>query len=173
MFSSGPHAKLSQRVLRDSAALTPSNTGKAYEPKKKEFHDFCKVIHADKEVSTRFTVTEEKLFCFLYYQANRQCRKRGSKKRKAPTEDHGDDDDDDNNDNDDSNDSNNDSNFDEAEYREIIRRGENNLPHDYKKPQFDTVNQYYSAVIEVWKSQNSNGSNNISKETLRSDRVIK
>jgi hypothetical protein len=157
MYSSGPHARLSQRVLADSACLTPTNTGKAYAPKKKEFEDFCKAIHADKEASIRFTVTEEKLFSFLYFQANRKCRKNGAKKRKAQEEE----------------DDEDDYNFDVAEYDEVIRRGERNLPHSHKKLQYDTVNQYYCAVLELWKTQQSNGSNNISKDMLRSDRVMK
>jgi hypothetical protein len=55
------------------------NTAKAYDPKKKEFLDFCDHRFAYLPLTNRHVVNEEKLFLFLFYQSYR------SKKREHST----------------------------------------------------------------------------------------
>ena len=78
-FTSGPYAQHAQRVLQDNEESVPLNTQIAYARKGQEFLSFCDKIYGNKcsdEVSVR-TVTEEKLFAFLFYQAYRSVRGRG------------------------------------------------------------------------------------------------
>lgn len=73
-FTSGPYAAQSRVVLDNEAALIPANTLASYEPKANEFLEFCKILYG--VPNTRFhrsgipyeTVTEEKVFSFLFYQ---------------------------------------------------------------------------------------------------------
>ena len=77
-----------QLVARALIKNTAKNTTIAYESKQVEFIEYCEKIYLGMAPAT---VTEPKLFDFLFYQAFRPQRKRGGKKRRY---DGGDDDDD-------------------------------------------------------------------------------
>ena len=77
--TSGSFAVQAQRILHHEDQLTRRNTNLAYGRKGQEFLAFCQAVYSEHEFPT--TVTEEKVFGFLYYQAYRQARKRGRKRR--------------------------------------------------------------------------------------------
>lgn len=73
MFTTGPFAAQSQLILDNEAALVPHNTNLSYEPKAQEFLEFCTLIYGPgSPFHSPFipaeTVTEEKVFAFLFYQ---------------------------------------------------------------------------------------------------------
>jgi hypothetical protein len=51
------------RIISQSANTRPSNTCRSYEPKQKEFKNWCDQMNFDE--TSRYTVTEQKLNCFL------------------------------------------------------------------------------------------------------------
>ena len=77
-FTSGAYASHAQQVLREDQEGTPANTLKAYEAKATEFLQYCKLNHKSNDMAIpATTVTEEKVFGFLYYQSCREVYKRG------------------------------------------------------------------------------------------------
>ena len=78
-FVSGQYATQAQRVLKENEKLGRLNTKKAYDPKIEEFKEFCNDQFSHHDFPS--CVTEEKTFAFLYYQAFREIRRRGRKKR--------------------------------------------------------------------------------------------
>ena len=54
----------------------PSNTKKAYDPKKKEWYDFCDHQYRSLEPYMRYTVNNDKLYRFIYYQCFREQKTR-------------------------------------------------------------------------------------------------
>lgn len=62
----GPHA---QRVLLENERNRPANTKAAYVPKQNEFKGYCHVVFHNEQYPD--TITEEKVFGFMYYQAYR------------------------------------------------------------------------------------------------------
>ena len=80
MYTTGRFAQQARQVWAENQSMTKANTAKAYDPKVIEFKSFCDAVFVDLPVETRCTVTEEKTFAFLYYQAYRTVRKRGRKR---------------------------------------------------------------------------------------------
>ena len=64
-FTSGPFAVQAQRILDHEEQFTRKNTRLAYDRKAEEFLAFCNTMYANHDFPT--TVTEEKVFGFLYY----------------------------------------------------------------------------------------------------------
>jgi hypothetical protein len=104
------------------------------------------------------TVTEKKLFAFLFYQAYRNERKRGRKKTRVQDEDF----------------------FDFDDYHTIMSKVESPetftddmVDQDFRPIAHDQVNQYLCSVLDVHKQQVDMDANNLSKHQLRSDRVMR
>ena len=141
-FTSGRFAVQAQRILEQEEQLTRRNTKLAYDCKGKEFLEFCQAAYSHHEIPT--TVTEEKVFGFLYYQAYRRCRKRG---RKRPNQTDG--------------------RFDMAEFSCVI-----NQENVAEKPvAYDVVNQYLCVILKIWKKQVDMSANNLSRDQIRSELV--
>ena len=143
-FTSGPYAEHAQRVLQDDEDSIPLNTRVAYASKGEEFLSFCDKIYGERsrdEVSAR-TVTEEKVFAFLFYQSYRKVRKKGLKRSSSGKEN--------------------------ARGLNLQEEGGSKLGEVVG---FDVVNQYYCSVLKIWRSQTDNNCNNVSKEQLKSERV--
>jgi hypothetical protein len=79
-FTTGIFSQQAQNVLNDSRVLEKENTNRAYDGKAREFEEFCESVFSSLPDHCRKTVTEEKLFGFLYYQSFRQQRSRGIKR---------------------------------------------------------------------------------------------
>ena len=78
-FTQGVFAKHAQQILAEEAEYGVANTALAYGTKKKEFIGYCNhqfPQQADSLFSST-TVTEGKIFGFLYYQSRRSKQKRG------------------------------------------------------------------------------------------------
>ncbi len=66
---------LKENVWRLLEAEDPENTRKAYEPKMKEYFEFCKTVYPN---DPHFNIlTREKMYRFMYFQAFREKKKRG------------------------------------------------------------------------------------------------
>jgi hypothetical protein len=74
-YTSGKFSKHAQKVLKEDIDGIPKNTRLAYDSKAREFLGFCKCVYGNMESYNVCTVTEEKLFAFLFYQAYRNERK--------------------------------------------------------------------------------------------------
>lgn len=141
-FTSGPFAVQAQRILDQEERLTRRNTKIAYDRKGKEFLAFCKAVYSSQDIPT--TVTEEKVFGFLFYQAYRPCRKRGRKRNASA-----------------------DVIFDLEEFNSVI-----NQENISAKPvAYDVVNQYLCSILKIWKKQVDMNANNLSRDQIRSERV--
>jgi hypothetical protein len=81
-FGSGQYASQARRVLQDQAAHTRPNTYASYNPKSKEFREYCQAKFSNLMTYAIEQVTEEKLFGFLFYQAYREKRLNGRKKER-------------------------------------------------------------------------------------------
>jgi hypothetical protein len=77
---------VNQNVMAETArqvnlALWRPNTAKAYDPKAREFYDLCNYKYLLLPIDQRYTVTADKLRAFLTYQAFREKRQRGERKK--------------------------------------------------------------------------------------------
>lgn len=161
-------ASIAQSVEMDNASHLVSqtnlqnrrvNTAKAYDPKKQEFLAFCDHMYAGKPVTTRYVVTEDKLYFFLFYQAYRSKKKGGGGKRKSdgsrqPHE------------------------FDPEDYDRVWSEfGSRNLPEGATPPDpenplgFSMVNQYKAAVRKLYDQQRIEYVNNRLWENVCTPRV--
>jgi hypothetical protein len=141
-FTTGPFAAQAQRILDHEEQFTRKNTRLAYDRKGQEFLAFCNEMYASHDFPA--TVTEEKVFGFLYYQAYRPSRKRGRKRRNAE-----------------------DAIFDADHFRSVME-----YDNYHEKPvAYDIVNQYLCSVLKIWKKQVDMNANNLTKDQIRSERV--
>jgi hypothetical protein len=140
-FTSGPYAAQAQIVLRANQDFQRKNTSLAYNPKIKEFKDFCHYEYPNSEHPT--IVTEERTFAFLFYQAFRKLRPRGGSKKK-----------------------NDETAFDPQDYERI--KSEENPQGTCS---YEVVNSYLCAVLKLHTYQRDESCNNLSKEQIRSRRV--
>jgi len=78
-FANIAFAAQAQRLYRDVEGTRPDNTKLAYDPKIQEYFQFCDDVFSEEEYPC--TITEPKLFIFLYYHSYRghkeQQKKRG------------------------------------------------------------------------------------------------
>lgn len=165
----GPFAAHAQRVLREAEIHRPDNTTLAYGPKKEEFRGFCDIVYAGKPHPR--TITEEKVFGFLYYQSYRTHFDRKKRGRNG-TSLH--------------------SRFDKADYDSVMamNRSQEQMENTTATtPTMEEVEaiaqsddrkqligislfkQYEAAIMEEHQSQVDHNSNNLSKEQLKSRRV--
>lgn len=146
-FTSGRFARQAQHVIEQEGRLSKKNTLLAYDNKGREFLEFCNAVFSHEAIPT--TVTEEKLFGFLYYQSQRSSRKRGRKTSKTAL-------------------------FNLLEYNQVMS---NDSGHSFENMNlksvvgYDVINQCYSSILKIWQNQVDMGANNSSKEQLRSERV--
>ena len=90
-FTSGPFAPVSQRILRDQESGRPTNTKIAYKSCITEYFAFFNSVFGGEnrypglaaipDGIPLVTVTEEKLFAFLFYHTYRQRKRRGRKRK--------------------------------------------------------------------------------------------
>jgi hypothetical protein len=72
---------IAQMVRQVNLASRRPNTAKAYDPKAREYYDFCNYKYLLLPIDQRYTVTSDKLRSFLTYQAFREKSKRGGRKK--------------------------------------------------------------------------------------------
>jgi hypothetical protein len=160
-FTAGAFATASQRVLRDQQDATPKNTKSAYEHVQEEYYEFCDSVynkdpypglvpvHAD----SRNTVTEEKMFAFLFYVCYREAKPRGRKRKGddgAPAA----------------------AGFNREEFNRIYEGAGLEAPVAVNKAVgHSTVNTAHSAVLKIWRHQMDHSCNNVSLDELKSARV--
>ena len=142
-FTSGSFAVQAQRILDHEEQLTRRNTRLAYDRKTQEFVAFCNSMYSTHEFPT--TVTEEKVFGFLYYQAYRKTRRRGRKRRCSGTEI-----------------------FDADDFRAVLAAD----TYHEKPVAYEVVNQYLCSILKIWKKQVDTNANNLTKDHIRSEREI-
>lgn len=127
----------------------PANTRAAYEPKVKEYREFCDHRFAHLPADSKYTVTSEKLYRFLFYQAFRKKRK----KRKRN------------------------SFFDKDEYEDIMSKYASITSveevHLENPVEWSTVNTYHAAVKRIWDEQVSRGVNIHSWDHVHTQDVTK
>lgn len=127
-------------IERVSKQSRKHNTAACYDPKINEYYGFCDHRYHNTTLDSRYTVTSEKLFHFLFYQAMRNKYERGGKKRKQP---HGFDC----------------SDYDAVinrynEYDQMIRAGVLDQVPDPDDPVgYETVTTYKSVILNIWKGQ--------------------
>lgn len=173
-FVNGPFADQAQRLLRDVEASRPRNTRLAYEPKLKEWKEFCDKVHPHDEY--RYQVTEPKLFIFLYYQSYRPHKERGKKRgQDGETLDQQ-------------------QRFDLEQYNAVvnanlssivverntngraptIQQVEDRMGDDARKNKVIGISlwkQYFAAVMNEWQRQVDHSANTLQREQIVSSRV--
>ena len=142
------NATMRQAVQSINLAARKENTSKAYDPKAREFFDFCNYLYGHEHESVRYTVDSTKLFQFLSYQAFRSRCKRGGL-RKGVEQQH--------------------SAFNPQEYRQIKDSYQTAVKNHFEKGEeipdpedplgFDQVNTYCSTVRNIWSAQVAHGCN--------------
>ena len=144
----GEYTAQSRMIQEQRTKDKRKNTSLAYDPKGNEFLSFCRQKYPAQPFPE--LVTEEKLFIFLYYQSYRGARKRGRRKgTRASNEEN------------------------EAEAEEIFslehfeyiinQNGEQITQAESSFVGYDTVNQYYSAILKIWEFQILESANSLSK----------
>lgn len=158
------------RVERERKRFTPANTKVAYGPKQVEWFGYCDKVYPNCESS--HVVTEPKLFAFLYYQSFRPHKARGGRKKDQQPSGH----------------------FDFESYKQIMAECDSDLPSldlsssevstalnareaksqkKRKMLQIQALDQYYSAVKQVWDRQRQDGMNNIPESDFKNSLRIK
>jgi len=174
-FVNRPYADQAQRVLRERASTRPTNTNLAYDGKAKEFFEFCDSVYPD-DLHPR-TITEPKLFIFLYYhafRAHKEHKKKRARNGELLLEQS--------------------EKFDRADFDAVIAAyrsdllGEGNTrgpttsfsqamanrrtdSRRNKLVGFSVMKQYLSSILRQYQLQVDNASNNLSREQLVSTRV--
>lgn len=143
IYTSGPYAAHSQRLLEEVAQTRPANTLTAYEPKAKEFIDFCNEKYADRGAPYAELVSEEKVFAYLLYQAHRKKGKGGKGRNRK---------------------------FDAVDFELVLRDFENGKVFN-DVVGYDVLNQSLSSILKLWKYQSDMGANSLRKDEIRSTRV--
>ena len=139
---------MAQAVQQINLSNRRQNTASAYDPKADEWDAFCSHYASGEQLATRYTVTSDKLYAFLCYQAFRNQRKRGGGKRQSDG-------------------SRPKAEFDPQEFEGIFTRygaavnsmdGEP-IPDPEKPVGYDTVHTYKCVARNIWLSQVSRGAN--------------
>ena len=134
-------------------ASRPANTAMAYDPKNREYMAFCEHVYRGIPISSRYTVSTDKVFYFLFYHAFRNQYVRGGRSR---SEEHG---------------------FSAADYDSVttrwahyqdrFERGEiDGIPDPEKPLQADAINTYKSILYNQWLDQVSNGANGLTWDLI-------
>jgi hypothetical protein len=141
-------------VVREiNLANRKTNTKKAYDPKVAEYNAFCDYVYSDLHVSTRYTVTGDKMFRFLFFHSMRNKYDVGGERRHKA---HG---------------------FDGAAYDAVWQQYDMSLqalsqnaedPGLFKDPEnplgYDQVNTYKAVVRGIHAEQVQNNANNLAYE---------
>ena len=69
---------LKEMVIHISEADDPENTKKVFEPKMKEYFEYCKMVFPEDPYG--FVLSKEKMFRFMFYQAFREQKARGGRR---------------------------------------------------------------------------------------------
>jgi hypothetical protein len=140
--------QLSMVIARTNEQHRRVNTKKAYDPKVTEYYEFCNHYAALEHVQSRFTVTSNKAFSFLFYQAYRTQRNRGGGKRQADG-------------------TRRPASFDPLEFEEIQRSmGSLDMTEGASMPDpenpvgADVMNTYKSVVRKIFDNQQADNCNN-------------
>jgi hypothetical protein len=75
-------SKLCDNVATMTEGSQRTNTKKAYDPKIKEYEEFCDKVHGDDK--HKYMLTETKVLQFMYYLSYRDQKKRGRRKKSDP-----------------------------------------------------------------------------------------
>jgi hypothetical protein len=149
MFTTGDFSQQAQSILKESQVMMPKNTRLAYDRKMLEFKAFCNFKFNHLPPAALYTVTEDKTFSFLYYQAHRPIRARGRSKEERI--------------------------FSFPDYDEVmsITVHQDNTAEIAPKKLcgYDVINQYLCSILKLWKEQLDLNCNNLTKEQIRSTRV--
>ena len=70
--------ELAKAIVQLRCNGKPTNTVKAFEPKMKEYEQFCEACYPDDNF--KYCLDESKLYRFMYYQAFREKKKAGGNK---------------------------------------------------------------------------------------------
>ena len=156
-FTSGLYASHARAVLTEQDEFEKKNTVLAYTHKVNEFVGFChSLFPSTSNADNPATVNEEKLFGFLCYTSRRSVRNRGTKLRTTAARTGR------------SSSITAAGEFNRVEYDQI-------MDNSYEVPDnlvgFDVLNQTYSGILRLWKRQCDLGTNNATKDQLRSQRV--
>jgi Centromere DNA-binding protein complex CBF3 subunit, domain 2 len=130
-----------QEFVTDTRALgRRKNTAKAFDPKTKEYEEFCE--HVYKDDPFKYNVNEEKCYQFMFYQAFREQKKKGGKRsEQAKTK------------------------FNHTEYKEIMKPFTNaESPAPFPTPKkpigIESFNQYRQIIKQAHQQQIVAGVNN-------------
>jgi hypothetical protein len=151
-FTSGPYAAHARAVLSEQDKFVKTNTANAYNHKVAEFLGFCNSLYPiTSPADNATTVNEEKLFGFLFYTSRRPTRNRGRSssttcRRLQPGV------------------------FNRNKYDCIMDVNATEMSTSLVG--YDVLNQTYSGIVKLWKRQCDLGSNNATKDQLRSERVL-
>ena len=165
-FLQGQFGAHAQRVLLENEKNRPENTKAAYGPKQNEYKGYCEVIYSHEPYP--YTITEEKVFGFMYYQAYRahfNVKKRNSNREQIHL------------------------NFDKADFNMVMaktqcqERGNSNAPtlaqveagartsHGQELLGISSFKQYWAAILELHQHQVAYNANNLLKCQLESLRM--
>ncbi|KAI2494194.1 Centromere DNA-binding protein complex CBF3 subunit [Fragilaria crotonensis] len=154
-FTSGPYATHARAVLAEQDEFEKKNTLLAYNNKVSEFVGFChSLFPSTSAADNAATVNEEKLFGYLFYTSRRSVRNRGIKHRNSHAR---------------SSSSIQAGMFDREEYDRVMDSSYSEMNNLVG---FDVLNQTYSGILRLWKRECDLGTNNASKDQLRSQRVM-
>lgn len=135
---------LTRAVHHEARANRPHNTVLAYSNKHKEFMGYCDAMCPHQPTSLRYLVTPTKVYNFIFYQSHREKRKPGKPRRGEPR----------------------DGEFSKSDYESVILRytttpSEGSLVPTPSNPvQFQQINTYKSALIELHDEQVAEKRNN-------------
>ena len=74
---------LMRQSMQEMKRLTrPANTQEAYDPKALEYRQFCDFRYPTEEAASRYILTTEKVYAFMWYQSLRETKK-GKKQEKG------------------------------------------------------------------------------------------
>jgi hypothetical protein len=128
-FTSGRWARHAQHTLCERDENVKRNTSIAYDPKGIEFANFCKEVYSSQDQAIIQTVTEEKVFSFLFYQSIRPKKTRGGGKRKVP------------------------GHFDRTQLLELMALDSHQILELKDVVGYDVLNQYMCAILHIWERQ--------------------
>ena len=156
-FTSGPYASHARAVLAQQDEFDKKNTLLAYNNKVSKFVGFCHSLFPPSSAADNAaTVTEEKLFGYLFFTSRRSVRNRGMRQQTRHA-------------NSSSSSSKQAGMFDRAEYDRVM---DSSYKEGTNLVGFDVLNQTYSGILRLWKRQCDMGTNNATKDQLRSQRVM-
>jgi hypothetical protein len=146
-----------EAIFKMQEQRCPKNTSLAYSPKIGEFIQFCDYKYSRHDASSRYIVTCEKIYTFLFYQCMRDKRKRGGYRKKKKSEDV------------EEVDTALATTFSPSDFKAVIKKYSSTTDAglaDWPEPDnpvgYDTINTYKSSIKNLWERQVARCSNNLS-----------